>query len=85
VSFTSEEKPFFCLGTMIFKADEKEPSSGRLLVLTAYSGAVSRTSTLEISVVASAEVKGCVYALQNVDGKLVAAVNSSVRYFIFIL
>ncbi|KAF9561348.1 hypothetical protein CPC08DRAFT_689138 [Agrocybe pediades] len=88
VSFTGtengEEKPFFCLGTMIFNPEEKEPSAGKLHVFTAYSGNVGRKSTLELSLVASAEVKGCVFALQSVDGKIAAAVNSSILLYEFI-
>lgn len=75
-----EDKPFFCLGTMIYKAEEKEPAVGRLLVFTAYTPTNStKTSSLELSLVTSAKVEGCVYALKMVDGKIVAAVNSSVR------
>ncbi|KDR82646.1 hypothetical protein GALMADRAFT_837022 [Galerina marginata CBS 339.88] len=87
-SFTAtvenQEKPFFCLGTMVYKAEEKEPSSGRLLVFTAYTATnSSRTSSLELSLVASTEVEGCVYALKNVNGRLVAAVNSSILLYDF--
>ncbi|KAF8967077.1 CPSF A subunit region-domain-containing protein [Flammula alnicola] len=78
----NQEKPFFCLGTVVYKEEEIEPTSGRLLIFTAYtSAAPTKTSSLELSLVASAEVKGCVYALKNVEGKIVAAINSCVLLY----
>lgn len=74
-----QEKPFFCLGTVIYKEEELEPTSGRLLIFTAHSSTVAtKTSSLELSLVTSSKVKGCVYALKEVEGKIIAAVNSSV-------
>lgn len=83
-SFTAkvqdEEKPFFCLGTMIYKAEEKEPVTGRLLIFSAFTANTpSRVSTLELSLIASTTVEGCVYALKIVQDRIVAAVNSTVR------
>lgn len=79
IQVQDEEKPLFCLGTMLFKDEEKEPSVGRLIIFTAYTPINStKTSSLELSLVASTKVEGCVYALKIVDGKIVAAVNSSV-------
>lgn len=74
----SEEQHFFCLGTMIYNPEETEPSTGRLLVFTAFAG-VTRMPCLELSMLASTEVKGCVFALSTVEDKIVAAVNSAVR------
>jgi len=71
------EVPFFCLGTLIYDPEEKEPSKGRLLVFTATTSP-SKVSTLELSMLASARVKGCVFSLKIVNKKIVAAVNSSV-------
>lgn len=69
----------FCLGTYIYEAEEKEPTNGRLLIFTAYqSESPSNTSSLQLSMVASADVKGCVYALTVVGDTVVAAVNSAV-------
>jgi len=74
-----QQKPFFCLGTVIYKAEELEPTAGRLLILTAYTSATqSKSSSLELSMVTSADVWGCVYSLKVVEDKIVAAVNSSV-------
>ncbi|KAF8908996.1 CPSF A subunit region-domain-containing protein [Gymnopilus junonius] len=80
----NESKPFFCLGTMLYKPEEKEPSVGRLLIFTAYTATgTSKTSSLELSLVASAEVQGCVFALKYVNDKIVAAVNSSILLYNF--
>ena len=66
--------PLFCLGTFTYEPDEREPTSGRLLIFTAFES----SSNLQLSLVASAEVKGCVYSLALVNDTIVAAVNSSV-------
>lgn len=69
----------FCLGTYIYEAEEKEPTNGRLLIFTAYqSESPSNASSLQLSMVASTDVKGCVYALTVVGDTVVAAVNSAV-------
>lgn len=66
--------PLFCLGTYTYEPDEKEPTKGRLLLFTAFSSA----SDLQLSLVTSVDVPGCVYSLAIVSDKIVAAVNSSV-------
>jgi DNA damage-binding protein 1 len=66
--------PLFCLGTYIYEPDEKEPTKGKLRLFTAFSSA----SDLQLSLVTSADVKGCVYSLAIVGDTVVAAVNSSV-------
>ncbi|KAF9463019.1 CPSF A subunit region-domain-containing protein [Collybia nuda] len=72
----------FCLGTYLFDAEEKEPTNGRLLIFTAYqSESPSKSSSLQLSMVASTDVKGCVYALTIVGDLVVAAVNSAVRMY----
>ena len=74
-----QKKPFFCLGTVSYKAEEKEPTAGRLLIFTAYTSTTqSKLSSLELSMLTFANVKGCVYSLKVVEDKIVAAVNSSV-------
>jgi DNA damage-binding protein 1 len=83
-SLENQEQHFFCLGTMIYNPEETEPSSGRLLIFTAFAG-MTRTSTLELSMLASAEVNGCVFALSIVGNKIAAAVNSAVSRLVFLL
>ncbi|KAF9219239.1 hypothetical protein BS17DRAFT_431256 [Gyrodon lividus] len=61
-----------CAGVTSYDDREREPSQGRLILLQA-SG--SRPS---FKVMASVNVKGCVYALTSVNGTIIAAVNSSV-------
>lgn len=74
-----QKKPFFCLGTVVYKAEENEPTAGRLLIFTAYTSTTqSKSSALELSMLTFADVKGCVYSLKVVEDKIVAAVNSSV-------
>ncbi len=77
----NQETPFFCLGTVIYKEDEIEPSAGRLLIFRAHTSATTqKTSSLDLALVASEKVTGVVYSLVLVEGKIVAAVNSSVRF-----
>jgi DNA damage-binding protein 1 len=71
--------PLFCLGTFTYEPDEKEPSNGRLLIFTAFPS----SSNMQLSLVASADVKGCVYSLALVNDTIVAAVNSSVSNALF--
>ncbi|KIM43302.1 hypothetical protein M413DRAFT_444121 [Hebeloma cylindrosporum] len=84
VSFTghleAQQRPFFCLGTIVHDDEDKEPTQGRLLILSAYTSPVpTQNSTVELSLLTSTEVNGCVYALKVVKGKIIAAINSSVR------
>lgn len=73
------KKPFFCLGTVFYKAEEVEPTAGRLLIFTAYpSTTQSKLPSLELAMLTSTTVRGCVYSLKFVEDKIVAAVNSSV-------
>ena len=79
ITVEGQKKPFFCLGTVFYKAEEKEPTAGRLLIFTAYTSTMqSKLSSLELSMLTFADVKGCVYSLKVVEDKIVAAVNSSV-------
>ena len=41
---------------------------------------MARKSTMDLSMLADTDVKGCVFALRVVGEKIVAAVNSAVRY-----
>jgi DNA damage-binding protein 1 len=79
MTIEGQKRPFFCLGTVIFKEEEPEPTAGRLLIFTAYTLATqSKSSSLELSMVTFADVRGCVYSLKIVEDKIVAAINSSV-------
>ncbi|KAJ6620776.1 CPSF A subunit region-domain-containing protein [Mycena sp. CBHHK59/15] len=72
---------FFCLGTCMVHPDERVAAEGRVLVFTANSGAQSRSSGPQLSLAASANVQGCVYAVTAVNGLLAAGVNSAVVLF----
>lgn len=67
----------FCVGTYFLRSEEKEPSEGRLLILSADRAHANTQLMLK----AATTVKGCVYALANVQGAIAAAVNSSVILF----
>ncbi|KAJ7645598.1 mono-functional DNA-alkylating methyl methanesulfonate N-term-domain-containing protein [Mycena polygramma] len=74
--------PFFCLGTYVFRPEEKTPEAGRLLVFTAYPHkAETWSSNLELSLAASADVQGCVYAITTVNGLIAAGVDSAVMLY----
>ncbi|KAG6878094.1 hypothetical protein C0993_012421 [Termitomyces sp. T159_Od127] len=61
---------------------EIEPTAGRILVLSAVPvGGQSKTSNLHLSLLAAADVQGCVYALSFINDTVVATVNSSVILF----
>ncbi|KAJ7505532.1 CPSF A subunit region-domain-containing protein [Mycena galericulata] len=73
---------FFCLGTYTFRSDESVPAEGRVLVFSAYPpGGNSRSSNFQLSLAASADVRGCVYAVTTVKELIAAGVNSAVMLF----
>ncbi|KAF8208666.1 mono-functional DNA-alkylating methyl methanesulfonate N-term-domain-containing protein [Mycena galopus ATCC 62051] len=73
---------FFCLGTYTVDGDETVPPTGRLLVFSAYSPqAESWSQNFELSLAASAEVRGCVYSITTVKGMIAIGVDSSVMLF----
>ncbi|KAI0917003.1 hypothetical protein AcV5_007593 [Taiwanofungus camphoratus] len=74
--------PCFCIGTVQLRADETEPSHGRIIAFAFGSneGSVSSKTPI-LHIVAMTDVQGCVYQLANVDGMIAAAVNTSVMLF----
>lgn len=72
--------PFFCLGSFTYEAEEKEPTKGRLMIFTAYTSNPQNSSNLQLSLVAEAKVKGCVYSITIIDDMIVASVNSAVSF-----
>ncbi|CAA7261433.1 unnamed protein product [Cyclocybe aegerita] len=75
-----QKKPFFCLGTLIYNAEENETSAGRLLIFTV-TIASGKQSAMELSLVTTVDVNGCVFALRTVEERVVAAVNSSILLY----
>ncbi|OSD07132.1 hypothetical protein PYCCODRAFT_1449240 [Trametes coccinea BRFM310] len=74
----SGSSPAFCLGTVVIRPEEREPSRGRLVLFSLSSVDGSRL----LSVLASQDVKGCVYALAHISENVIAAaVNTSVMLF----
>ncbi|KAF5360619.1 hypothetical protein D9756_004828 [Leucocoprinus leucothites] len=81
--------PFFIVGTFLYYPEETEPETGRLLLISVSTSTNPRNPkpSYQLSLVASTEVKGCVYALTSTTSKdeehprFVAAVNSSIMLF----
>lgn len=79
ITIDGKSQLFFCVGTFISHDGEKEPTKGRLLVLSTQTPSVqTKESALELRLDAAVDLPGCVYAFTIVDSKIVAAVNSSV-------
>lgn len=75
--------PLFCLGTYTYEPEEKETMNGRLLVFTAFhSESETNGTNLQLSLVTSTDVRGCVYAMTLVNDMIVVSVNSSVSSMI---
>jgi hypothetical protein len=69
----------FYVGVLTSSADELESTEGRLLVFRVDDDFTRRTpSKLCLSLVAWAQVPGCIYALKGINGLMAAAVNASV-------
>lgn len=82
--------PLFCVGTYRYNPEEVEPNHGRILVFTVVvADSAPKRTGYQLSLLASTNTKGCVYALVTVGDCIVAAVNSSVSgstaYSIYLL
>ncbi|TFK48656.1 hypothetical protein OE88DRAFT_1663726 [Heliocybe sulcata] len=73
----SVQQPCFCLGTVNL-LDEKEPSSGRLLVLSSLLDMERAVPVTSIYLAAALQIKGCVSALAKTGEMVAAAVNTAV-------
>lgn len=81
--------PFFVVGTFLYYPEEIEPEIGRLLLISVTSITNPRNPKQghQLSLAASTQVKGCVYALTSSTSKdeehprFIAAVNSSIMLF----
>jgi DNA damage-binding protein 1 len=69
--------PLFCVGTFYYHVSEHEPTDGRLLIFSLKGQPSGRSS--QLSLIASAHVQGCIYALAIINGLIAVAVNASVR------
>ena len=76
--------PAFCLGTVVIRPEEKEPSKGRILLLAISSAQGSQGGPIRsLQILASKDVRGCVYALVRMSNEFVAAaINTAVSAFI---
>lgn len=64
-----------CVGTVFFNPNEREPTQGRLILMTADSDEPAGSQLKKGS---EMNINGCVYALARVNGLLAAAIGPSV-------
>jgi len=76
VFLADDTQPYFVVGTARILPLESEPSAGRILVFRV-------TSLGKLSLVAEKDVRGAVYSLDVLEGKLLAGINSHVHMFIW--
>ncbi|CAD7703040.1 unnamed protein product, partial [Ostreobium quekettii] len=71
IKFADDPTAYFVVGTAYVLPDEKEPSRGRILVVLCEEG--------KLQIVAEKEMKGAVFTLNPIQGKLLATVNCKVH------
>ncbi|KAJ1548891.1 DNA damage-binding protein 1a, partial [Cladochytrium tenue] len=71
---------FFAVGTAQVMPNQEEATRGRIMVFKVHSEFERRRVALETSI----DVTGCVYSLECVKGRLVAAINNKVQVFRFV-
>src|SRR5699024_8348263 len=64
---------YYIVGTSFINPDELEPKLGRIIVFHLVDGKLQQ--------VAEKEIKGAPYVLQEFNGKLLSAINSTIRLF----
>ncbi len=64
---------YYIVGTSFINPEELEPKQGRIIVFHLVDGKLQQ--------VAEKEIKGAPYVLQEFNGKLLAAINSTIRLF----
>lgn len=72
---------YYIVGTAIVHPEESESKQGRLIVFQYVKGGPDHSAGGKLQTVAERELKGAPYSLAEFNGKLLAAVNSSVRLF----
>ncbi|KAI0720554.1 CPSF A subunit region-domain-containing protein [Cerioporus squamosus] len=73
----SGKSPAFVLGTVTIRPEEREPTRGRIVLLSVAS--LEGTNTRSLDVLAMEDVRGCVYAIARLSDDLIAAaINTSV-------
>ncbi|KPM03377.1 DNA damage-binding protein-like protein [Sarcoptes scabiei] len=75
LSCTLNGEEYYIVGTTYIHSDEIEPKDGRLIMLKLFNN--------RLSVVLEKDLNGVPYAMAEFNGKLLVAVNSSVRLFEF--
>lgn len=67
--------PCFIVGSCKYEPGDVEPKRGQLMIFRVHCEGSSRP---KLTLAASAQMNGCIFALTVVDGMIAAAVNSSV-------
>ncbi|KAG8190009.1 hypothetical protein JTE90_000108 [Oedothorax gibbosus] len=68
-----DKNAYFVVGTAIVNSDESEPKQGRFVIFLWKDGKLQQ--------IAEKEVKGAPYTITKFNGKLLAAINSTVRLY----
>lgn len=71
LNFADDPASYFAVGTAFIIPTESEPTKGRVLIFS--------VAERKLSLVCELEVKGCVYSMSALSGKLLITVNSRVR------
>jgi DNA damage-binding protein 1 len=74
VPFDEDKLPCFAVGSCRYKAGEKEPTEGQLLIFWVHSDG----SSAKLAPAASTPLNGCTYAFTDINGMIAVAVGSSV-------
>jgi len=69
------------VGTFYYQFTEHEPTDGRLLIFSIGGDGRLSPRSSQLSLITSAHVQGCVYALAIINGLIAVAVNASVILF----
>ncbi|EMD31691.1 hypothetical protein CERSUDRAFT_109269 [Gelatoporia subvermispora B] len=78
---TDGRSPSFCVGTAFLEVEETEPRSGRLLLFAIGSDGATSSADGELRLVATQDVKGCVFQITSVNSFIAAAISSNVVLF----
>ncbi|KAF7299245.1 CPSF-A domain-containing protein [Mycena indigotica] len=76
-----DETVLFCVGSYNVDLHESEPKSGCLRVFSAHPLGSDARSSLDLQLLASSDIPGCVYDVKTVNGLIAVGVNSSVLLF----
>ena len=73
LNFTDDPVSYFAVGTAFILPTESEPTRGRVILFS--------ITERKLTLVCELDVKGSVYSMSALNGKLLVNVNSKVRQF----